>query len=94
MRRAAAAAAACVLIGLCFASLAGCGGSPAPTVFKIGVVAELTGSIPSVGESCKRGATLAVDEINNAGGIGPAVEGRAGGQGLRERSEARCRPHP
>ncbi len=73
MRRAAAAAAACVLIGLCFASLAGCGGSPAPTVFKIGVVAELTGSIPSVGESCKNGATLAVNEINDAGGIGPAT---------------------
>lgn len=35
----------------------------------VGVNAELTGSIPVVGESCKNAATLAVKEINDAGGL-------------------------
>jgi branched-chain amino acid transport system substrate-binding protein len=38
-------------------------------VIKIGVIAELTGSIPAVGASCKNAALLAVKEINDAGGI-------------------------
>lgn len=36
---------------------------------KVGVNTELTGSIPVVGESCKNAATLAVKEINDAGGL-------------------------
>jgi branched-chain amino acid transport system substrate-binding protein len=36
---------------------------------KIGVIAELTGDIPAVGASCKNAAQMAVDEINQAGGI-------------------------
>lgn len=38
-------------------------------VIKVGVIAELTGSIPAVGASCKNAALLAVKEINDAGGI-------------------------
>jgi branched-chain amino acid transport system substrate-binding protein len=36
---------------------------------RIGLNAELTGSIPVVGKSCKNGAEFAVKEINGAGGI-------------------------
>ena len=36
---------------------------------RVGVVAELTGAIPAVGNSCKNGAQLAVKEINAAGGV-------------------------
>lgn len=36
---------------------------------KIGVIAELTGDIPAVGDSCKKAAELAVAEINDAGGV-------------------------
>jgi branched-chain amino acid transport system substrate-binding protein len=38
-------------------------------VIKVGVIAELTGSIPAVGASCKNAALLAAKEINDAGGI-------------------------
>ncbi len=47
-------------------SLAGCGSTQ---TIKIGVIAELTGSIPAVGESCRNAVTLAADDINRAGGI-------------------------
>lgn len=40
-----------------------------PETIKIGLNAELTGGIPVVGASCKNGAELAVEEINNAGGL-------------------------
>jgi branched-chain amino acid transport system substrate-binding protein len=36
---------------------------------KIGLNAELTGSVPVVGKSCANAATMAVDEINARGGI-------------------------
>jgi branched-chain amino acid transport system substrate-binding protein len=36
---------------------------------RIGVNAELTGSVPVVGKSCVNAARMAVDEINAAGGI-------------------------
>jgi branched-chain amino acid transport system substrate-binding protein len=36
---------------------------------KIGVIAELSGDIPAVGDSCKKAAELAVAEINDAGGV-------------------------
>ena len=57
------AAGALLLAGL---SVGGCG---APTTVKIGVIAELTGSIPEVGDSCRDGARLAASDINDAGGI-------------------------
>lgn len=40
-----------------------------PETIKIGLNAELTGSIPVVGDSCRNAAQLAVDEINAAGGL-------------------------
>lgn len=40
-----------------------------PEKIKIGVNAELTGSVPVIGESCKNAAELAVKEINDAGGL-------------------------
>lgn len=36
---------------------------------KVGVIAELTGDIPAVGASCKNAAEMAVQEINDGGGI-------------------------
>lgn len=36
---------------------------------KIGVIAELTGDMPAVGESCKKAAEMAAKEINDAGGL-------------------------
>ncbi len=36
---------------------------------KVGLIAELTGDIPAVGQSSKNGAELAVKQINNDGGI-------------------------
>ena len=41
----------------------------APTTIKIGLNAELTGSIPVVGESNKNAAEMAVKEVNDAGGL-------------------------
>ncbi|MHB8896321.1 MAG: ABC transporter substrate-binding protein [Candidatus Geothermincolia bacterium] len=46
-------------------ALPGCG----PTVVKIGLIAEITGSMPAVGRSGQTAAKLAVKQINNAGGI-------------------------
>jgi branched-chain amino acid transport system substrate-binding protein len=43
---------------------AGTGGA-----IKVGLSAELTGSIPVVGQSCKNAAEFAVKEINAAGGV-------------------------
>lgn len=53
---------------LCMAvAAAGC--APRPAEIKVGCNAELTGSIPMVGQSCKNGALMAVEEVNNAGGL-------------------------
>ncbi len=40
-----------------------------PETIKIGLNAELTGGVPVVGASCKNAAELAVEEVNNAGGL-------------------------
>ena len=45
-----------------------CGGEKGDTV-KVGVIAELTGDMPAVGESCKKAAEMAAKEINDAGGL-------------------------
>ena len=37
------------------------------SVVKVGVIAELTGDMPAVGESCKKAAEMAVKEVNDAG---------------------------
>jgi branched-chain amino acid transport system substrate-binding protein len=47
-------------------ALPGCGG---PSVIKVGVIAEITGSMPAVGKSCENSARLAVKKINDSGGL-------------------------
>lgn len=44
-------------------------GQPTGGTIKIGLNAELTGSIPVVGQSCRNAAEFAVKQINDAGGI-------------------------
>ena len=46
----------------------GCG-EKSPTTIRVGLIAELTGDMPAVGESCKKAAEFAVKEINDAGGL-------------------------
>ena len=46
-----------------------CGCTKKDDTIRVGVVAELSGAIPAVGNSCKNGAQLAVKELNAAGGI-------------------------
>lgn len=48
--------------------LSACGSEKSSAV-KIGVIAELTGDMPAVGESCKKAAEMAVKEVNEAGGL-------------------------
>jgi branched-chain amino acid transport system substrate-binding protein len=47
-------------------ALPGCGG---PSVIKVGVIAEITGSMPAVGKSCENSAKLAVKKTNDSGGL-------------------------
>ena len=48
--------------------ISGCGSDDSSKI-KIGLIAELTGDVPAVGTSCKNAAEMAVQEINDAGGI-------------------------
>lgn len=48
-------------------ALAGCASQAGE--IKVGCNAELTGSIPVVGQSCKNAALMAVDEVNKGGGL-------------------------
>jgi branched-chain amino acid transport system substrate-binding protein len=59
-----------VILVLCavVALVSACGGGKGDTI-RIGVIAELTGDMPAVGESCKKAAEMAVKEVNDAGGI-------------------------
>lgn len=43
--------------------------TPAQEVVRIGVAAPLTGDLGTLGEGVRRGAQLAIDEINAAGGV-------------------------
>ncbi len=65
MRKTLTAALLVCLVGI-FA-VAGC--DTGPSEVRIGVLAELTGSIPAVGASCQNATKLAAIEINEAGGI-------------------------
>ncbi|MDD5168562.1 MAG: ABC transporter substrate-binding protein [Syntrophales bacterium] len=56
-----------LLMAICF-TISACGEKSASTV-KIGVIAEITGDMPAVGESCKKAAEMAVQMVNDAGGI-------------------------
>lgn len=56
---------------LALGCLTGCGGSSSSRgdVFKIGGIGPLTGAAASYGDAVEKGAQIAVDEINAAGGI-------------------------
>ncbi len=56
-----------VLLAFCWLA-AGCG-SKEENVIPVGVNAELTGSKPTVGDSCKKAAELLAAQVNQAGGI-------------------------
>jgi branched-chain amino acid transport system substrate-binding protein len=59
-----------IVLLIVFSLLVSCQAQPAaPTSIKVGLNAELTGSVPVVGESCKNAAELAVKEVNDAGGL-------------------------
>jgi branched-chain amino acid transport system substrate-binding protein len=57
-----------LLVGLAVVGCAG-GSKGDANAIKIGVNAEMTGSIPVVGESSRKAAELAVKEVNDAGGL-------------------------
>lgn len=58
-----------VLILSIFITACGAKGAGGATTIKVGVVAELTGDIPAVGASCKNASEMAVQEVNDAGGL-------------------------
>jgi branched-chain amino acid transport system substrate-binding protein len=49
--------------------LSACGGAGEGDVIQVGGIGELTGDIPAVGASFKNAAEMAVQEINDAGGL-------------------------
>ncbi len=49
--------------------LSACGGAAEGDVIQVGGIGELTGDIPAVGASFKNAAEMAVQEINDAGGL-------------------------
>jgi branched-chain amino acid transport system substrate-binding protein len=49
--------------------LSGCGKATSSATYKIGFLSELTGADSVYGQSMRKGAELAVDEINAAGGV-------------------------
>jgi len=49
--------------------LASCGGAATQETIKIGVIASVTGNIPLVGKSTVDAANMAVQEVNDAGGL-------------------------
>lgn len=69
-------AAACMaLTAGCSGGVAGGGNSDTGSALKFGMLAPFSGSESAFGEYMKNGATLAVDEINSAGGVnGQQVE--------------------
>lgn len=63
---------ALIAVVLLFGSLASClpnGAQPPMNEIRIGLLAEITGSIPNVGKSSVDAANMAVQEINDAGGL-------------------------
>jgi branched-chain amino acid transport system substrate-binding protein len=49
--------------------LAACGGSSQSNTLKIGILAEITGEVPKVGEAGTNTVNMYVEEVNEAGGI-------------------------
>jgi branched-chain amino acid transport system substrate-binding protein len=58
-----------VILGLLGAVLAGGCGQQAAKEIRLGVNAELTGSKPTVGDSCRKAAELLAAQVNQAGGL-------------------------
>ena len=58
-----------LLLILCMVMVAFTACGEKGNTIRVGVIAELTGDMPAVGESCKKAAEMAVKEINDAGGI-------------------------
>jgi branched-chain amino acid transport system substrate-binding protein len=58
-----------VALVLAFCLPISCGGGGKVEPIKIGVIAPITGSIPAVGGSTVNAANLAVQEVNDAGGL-------------------------
>jgi len=60
-----------LMTGVAAGALAATGisGARAEQILKVGILAPLTGGSAADGEECVRGATLAVEEINKAGGV-------------------------
>ncbi len=54
---------------LAIGCLTGCGGNESDNVFKIGGSGSLTGGAAAYGDAVNKGAQIAVEEINAAGGI-------------------------
>ncbi|MEJ5329683.1 MAG: ABC transporter substrate-binding protein [Desulfobaccales bacterium] len=57
-----------VAVLCCLAALSGCG-RPEANEVRLGVNAELTGSKPAVGASCKNAAELLAAQVNQMGGV-------------------------
>ncbi len=57
------------LLALLLTAVIGTAGMAADGEIVVGLNVELTGSIPMVGQSSSRGAQMAVEEINGAGGL-------------------------
>lgn len=66
-----------MLLALALAILISCGEPAEEQTIEIGVIAPITGSIPIVGQSTINAAQLAVQEVNDAGGL------EVGGQKLK-----------
>ena len=62
---------------LALGCLTGCGASNSGDVFRIGAAGPLTGGAAAYGDAVNKGAQIAVEEINAAGGInGTMIEFR------------------
>ncbi len=57
-----------IILTLVLCLAAGCGRAPENEI-RLGVNAELTGSKPTVGDSCKKAAELLAAQVNQAGGL-------------------------
>lgn len=66
LKKAVSLSLAAMLAASCFA---GCGEKKSEDVFKIGISGPLTGGAASYGDAVKKGAEIAIEEINEAGGI-------------------------
>lgn len=64
-----------LVLSLGLGGLLSCGAPEEAQTIRIGVIAPLTGSIPLVGQSTVNAAQLAVNEVNDAGGL--SVDGQA-----------------